>query len=117
MRNNRLVSLIVVAGAIVLLIALVSTTGTVATQGAPNDEALSLNRRDPRSGSASYVVAVSAMRPADALDNAALAVSSQGGQRSAGITLNQRTRDAIQARWLARYGGTSRTCVLLCGGW
>lgn len=31
-------------------------------------------------------------------------------------TLSQQTRDAIRARWLARFGDTHRTCVLLCGG-
>jgi hypothetical protein len=30
--------------------------------------------------------------------------------------LDQQTRDAIQARWMAQHGGTNRTCVLLCGG-
>ena len=37
-------------------------------------------------------------------------------QNSAGSTLDQQRRDAIQARWLAQPGSTHRTCVLLCGG-
>jgi hypothetical protein len=37
-------------------------------------------------------------------------------QNSTGRTLNQQTRDAIQAWWLAQHAGTNRTCVLLCGG-
>jgi len=41
---------------------------------------------------------------------------SWGAGALAGPTLDQSTREAIQARWLARYGGTQRTCVLLCGG-
>ena len=35
---------------------------------------------------------------------------------TSGHTLSQQTRDAIRARWLARFGDTHRTCVLLCGG-
>ncbi len=34
----------------------------------------------------------------------------------AGFAMKQSTREAIRARWQARYGGTNRTCVLLCGG-
>ena len=117
MRNNRLFSLIVVMGAMALTIALVSNAGTVATRSAPIDEALSLNRHDPRPGVASYVVTAFDVGQAGAPDDPALSVSSQRGRRSTGITLDQRTRDAIQARWLARRGGTNRTCVSLCGGW
>ena len=117
MRNNRLFSLIVAIGAMALTIALVSNAGTVATRSAPIDEALSLNRHDPRPGIASQVATAFDVRWAGASDDAALSMSSQRGRRSTGITLDQRTRDAIQARWLAQYGGTNRTCVLLCGGW
>jgi hypothetical protein len=44
------------------------------------------------------------------------ATSASSAQNLTGRTLNQQTRDAIQARWLAQHGGTNRTCVLLCGG-
>jgi hypothetical protein len=37
-------------------------------------------------------------------------------QNVTGHTLNQQTRDAVQARWAARHGDDNRTCVLLCGG-
>jgi hypothetical protein len=98
MRNNRLFSLIVAIGAIALTIALVSNAGTAATQSAPIDEALALNRHDPRPGVASYVATAHDVGWAGASDNAALSVPSQRGRRSTGITLDQRTRDAIQAR-------------------
>jgi hypothetical protein len=44
-------------------------------------------------------------------------ISTHKGQNSTDNTLDQQTRDAIQARWLAQHGDTNRTCVLLCGGW
>jgi hypothetical protein len=140
MRNNRLFSLIVVIGAIALIIAFVSNAGTAATQSALIDETLSLNRHDARPGAASYVAtahdvgwagalddsgdrgggAVGGAHDvgwAIALDNTALSAPTQQGRRSTGIALDRKTRDAIQARWLAQYGSTNRTCVLLCGGW
>jgi hypothetical protein len=118
MRNNRLFSLIVVIGAIALTIGFVSNAGTAATQkSASIDEALSLNRHDPRPSAASYVEASHDVGWASVLDDTALSASSQQGRRSTGIALDRRTRDVIQARWLAQYGGTNRTCVLLCGGW
>jgi hypothetical protein len=117
MRKNRLFSLMVVIGVMALAIALVSNDGAAATQSAPSDEALSLNRHDPRPGVASYVAMAHDVGWAGASDDAALFTSSQRGRSATGITLDRRTRDAIQARWLAQHGGTNRTCVLLCGGW
>ncbi len=118
MRMNRLFSLIMVIGALAVMIGLVSTSaGTAATQSAPVDEALSLNRHDPRSEVASQVAAASAAGRVGSPGDTTLLASPQQGRRPAGIRLDQRTRDAIRARWLARYGGTNRTCMLLCGGW
>jgi hypothetical protein len=117
MRNNRFFSLIMVIGVMALAIALVANTGTAATQRASIDGALLLNRHNPRPEAAGQVAMASDAGQASAPDNVTLSVSPHGGRRSTGITLDQRTRDAIQARWLARYGGTNRTCVLLCGGW
>jgi hypothetical protein len=39
-----------------------------------------------------------------------------GDELKQGAPVDQQTRDAIQARWLAQHGDDNRTCVLLCGG-
>ena len=102
--------------------------GAAVNQIAPIDGALLVNRHDPRSSVASDAVmafdveqARSSGRAdasgASGQDDAGRSGSSNKSQNSASNMLDQRTRDAIQARWLAQYGGTNRTCVLLCGGW
>ena len=114
MRSNGLSKLIVAIGTMALAIALTINAASAAPRVAPTDEALLLNRHDPRFTEASDAQTVldgeqtrikwSAISPVAAAQN------------STGRTLNQQTRDAILARWLARHGGTNRTCVLLCGG-
>jgi hypothetical protein len=127
MRNNRSFSLIVAIGAMVLTIALVSNAGAAATHSSPLDEALSLNRHDPRFSVASDAGTAfeleqarinwgTSASAASAQDDVRRVMPSNKSQNPAGNTLNQRTRDTLQARWLAQYGGTNRTCVLLCGG-
>ena len=126
MRSNRLFKLIVAIGTMALAIALTFNAGAAAPQVASGESA-QLNRHDPRftvasdAGTAFDVeqARISWRTTASAVpaqDNSALSVSSEKGRRSTGITLDQQTRDAIQARWLTQHGGTNRTCVLLCGG-
>ena len=115
MRNNRLFSLILVIGAMALAIALTFNAGSAASQVAPTDEALLLNRHDPRFTEASDAETVPDGEQTRINWRASSPVAA--AQNSTGYTLDQQSRDAIQARWLAQHSGTNRTCVLLCGGW
>ena len=114
MRSNRLSKLIVAIGTMALAIALTINAGSAAPRVAPTDEALLLNRHDPRFTEASDAETVLDGEQARIKWRASTPVAA--AQNSTGRTLDQQTRDAIQARWLARHGGTNRTCVLLCGG-
>jgi hypothetical protein len=141
MRNNRLFGLIVVIGAMALTIALTfnawaaapqiassdqapSPASSVkaripraaATQIEPVDGALLLNRHDPRFSVASDAMTALDVEQTRISWGMSASVAFNKSQNSTGRTLDQQTRDAIQARWLAQHGGTNRTCVLLCGG-
>jgi hypothetical protein len=99
----------------------------ISAGAAASDEALLLNQHDPRFSAAGDAgtafeleqarISRGASAPAaSAQDDAGRFMPSNKSQNPAGNALNQQMRDVIQARWLAQHGGTSRTCVLLCGG-
>jgi hypothetical protein len=107
MSTNRLFNLLV-AMVLVMMVLLTVRAGVATSQVAtdsPNaaghltglDGTLRLNLHDPRQITGTQALAVSA-------------------PNTIGHTLSQQTRDAIRARWMARFGDTHRTCVLLCGG-
>ena len=123
MRRERLFSLIVVIGAMAMAITLASRAGDAASQTvSTSTSALPKNLdRGPelRAQDTSQPSNATALDPHER--NPWLNEYWQG-QRAAenalrrGAVLDQQTRDAIRARWLALYSGTNRTCVLLCGG-
>ena len=126
MRSNRLFKLIVAIGTMALAIAPTFNAGAAAPRYTSADKA-PLDQHDRHPSLASEAVTAFDVEQAriswrttapavPAQGDTVLSVSSEKGRRSTGITLDQQTRDAIQARWLTQHGGTHRTCVLLCGG-
>jgi len=114
MRSNRLSKLIVAIGTMALAIALTINAEAAAPQAAFGGKAL-FDQHDHHQSFAFEAVTTLDIEQARINWRASTPVAS--AQNSTGYTLDQQSRDAIQARWLARHGRTNRTCVLLCGGW
>ncbi len=119
MSTNRLFNVFVVL-ALVVVTALTIHAGIATSQTVSASTAASARNQDRAPGlgvqQANQPPAAASL---DAYDRNPKLIVHQAWQRAAGNTLStsldQQTPDAIQARWLARYGGTNRSCVLLCG--
>jgi hypothetical protein len=120
MSTNRLFD-VFVALALVVVTALTVHAGIATSQTVSTSTAAPARNQDrvPVLGG-QQAKQPSAAAALDAYDRNPELIIHQQWQRAAGNTLgtplDRQTRNAIQARWLARYGGTNRTCVLLCGG-
>lgn len=117
MSANRLFN-VLVALALVVVIALTAHAG-IATSRVVSSQKVVFDQRERHPAYATPRVASAA--PAFDVERARIGWRAGAvmafikRQDPAGYAPDQQKREVIQARWLARYGGTHRTCVLLCG--